>query len=140
MAYLLLLLCFPIILHVHSGVSVQLDAGKCYETHVRQWIHENGQHLFNSLRQKMLRLTAIAKAQPGIPRFNWNITKTALDIDGSSILLKSFHDGISSTILRVEGLIHELFQGCPYNHVMDYIDRRMDPSSTNAKDWFKDDR
>ncbi|KAG5727877.1 hypothetical protein E4T56_gene14094 [Termitomyces sp. T112] len=128
--------CWEVIrLSNNSGSSRQM----CYETHVRQWIHENGQHLFNSLRQNMLRLTAIAKAQPGIPRFNWNVTKTALDIDGSSILLKSFHDGISSTILRVEGLIHELFQGCPYNHIMDYIDRRMDPSSTNAKDWFKDD-
>lgn len=87
----------------------------------------------------MLRLTVIAKAQPGLPRFNWDATKSALSIDGSSILLKDFYEGVFSTIFRVESLINKLFRGCKYQDILEYIDKRLDPSPKNAHNWFKDD-
>ncbi|KAG6877227.1 hypothetical protein C0992_010569 [Termitomyces sp. T32_za158] len=128
--------CWEIIrLSEISGASRQ----ETYEKHVKAWIHEGEQHMFNSLRQSMLHLTVIAKAQPGIARFNWNTTRTCLSIDGFPIVLKQLYEGLDSTILRVESLLEQLFRGCSFQDILKYIDSRIDPSADRAEHWFKDD-
>ncbi|KAG6876445.1 hypothetical protein C0992_012929, partial [Termitomyces sp. T32_za158] len=110
-----------------------------YEQHIKPWIHEGDQHMFNSLRQSMLHLTVLAKAQPGIARFNWNTTRTCLSIDGFPIVLKKLYQSIDTTISRVESLIDRLFRGCFFHDILKYIDSRMDPSADCAEHWFRDD-
>lgn len=87
----------------------------------------------------MLHLTVIAKAQPGIARFNWNTTKTALSIDGFPIVMKKLYAGIDATILQVESMIKKLFRGADFYDILKYIDSRMNPSATHAESWFRDD-
>lgn len=95
--------------------------------------------MFNTLRQYTTLLTTIAKAQPGIPRFNWNSDYTAFSIDGFSISLDTFHQGLTNKIKQVEKLIENLFRGCEYQDILDYIDSRLDPSIDCIKDWYADE-
>ncbi|KAF8054097.1 hypothetical protein FPV67DRAFT_1683436 [Lyophyllum atratum] len=113
-------------------------AQSCYEEYIKPWIHDGGQHMFNVMRQYMKLLTTVAKQQPGLARFNWDMQKTVLSIDGHAIELKVFYQTIHMTITRVEHLIDTLFRGCPYDDILSFIDFRIDPSAQRTQHWFRD--
>ncbi|KAF8065974.1 hypothetical protein FPV67DRAFT_1450196 [Lyophyllum atratum] len=95
-------------------------------------------HTFNTLRQNMKLFTTLAKQEPGIPKFGWDIHKAVLSIDGFPMQLSVFYASITTGLERAETLIVNLLRGCAYKDILKEIDSRLDPSPERAGNWYRD--
>ncbi|KAJ4463469.1 P-loop containing nucleoside triphosphate hydrolase protein [Lentinula lateritia] len=81
---------------------------------------------------------AIATRQQGVARFNWNIERSVISIDGFPIAISTFLNGVHSTLNEVESAIERLFRGCHYLDILKHIDDGMVPHQTGQPRWFRD--
>ncbi|GAV98674.1 dna partial [Lentinula edodes] len=109
-----------------------------YQTVVQRFITDGRSVLFTTLRQNMNLFRALATRQQGLARFNWNIGRSVITIDGFPISVSSFVDGVRSTIVEVEGNIRRLFCGCLYDDILQHIDEASVPHKTGQPRWFRD--
>ncbi|KAJ3780013.1 hypothetical protein GGU10DRAFT_381340, partial [Lentinula aff. detonsa] len=109
-----------------------------YTTRVQRFITDSQPVLFTTLRQNMNLFKALARSQQGLPRFNWNIERTIVSIDGFPITVSSFIDGIHGSLKTVTSQIDRLFRGCPYQDVLATIDAAMVPNQIGQLNWFRD--
>ncbi|KAF5390736.1 hypothetical protein D9757_004567 [Collybiopsis confluens] len=105
---------------------------------VRKYISEGHQVLFNSLRQNMRLLSALAYRQQGMARFIWSTDRHTLSIDGFPIHIPSFIQNLHRTVADVTVHIKQLFRGYNMTTVLDQIDQSMIPDEGGQKRWFKD--
>ncbi|KAF8056315.1 hypothetical protein FPV67DRAFT_1678289 [Lyophyllum atratum] len=110
----------------------------CYVEFVKPFLHDGEVHTFNTLRQNMKLFTTLAKQQPGIPKFGWDVQKTVLSINGFPLQLSVFYKSITTGLERLETLIIELLRGCPYEDLLKEIDSRLDPDPARAAHWYRD--
>ncbi|KAJ3846669.1 hypothetical protein EV368DRAFT_88690 [Lentinula lateritia] len=114
------------------------DSLLAYKTHIERYLTDGHPVLFTTLRQNMNFLRALANRQQGLARFNWNIERTVISIDGFPIAVSSFINGIHTTIQNVTSQIDKLFRGCPYDDILQLIDDAMIPAHSGQPQWFRD--
>ncbi|KAJ3870944.1 hypothetical protein F5051DRAFT_446885 [Lentinula edodes] len=114
------------------------DSLLAYKTHIERYLTDGHSVLFTTLRQNMNFLRALASRQQGLARFNWNIERTVISIDGFPIAISSFINGIHTTIQNVSSQIEQLFRGCPYEDILQLIDDAMVPAHSGQPRWFRD--
>ncbi|KAJ3871158.1 hypothetical protein F5051DRAFT_446546 [Lentinula edodes] len=114
------------------------DSLLAYKTHVERYITDGYPVLFTTLRQNMNYLRALASRQQGLARFNWNIERTVISIDGFPIAVSSYIRGVHDTIKSVNSQIDRLFRGCLYSDILQLIDDAMVPAQTGQPRWFRD--
>ncbi|KAJ4493425.1 hypothetical protein C8J55DRAFT_484850 [Lentinula edodes] len=114
------------------------DSLLAYKTHVERYITDGYPVLFTTLRQNMNYLRALASRQQGLARFNWNIERTVISIDGFPIAVSSYIRGVHDTIKTVTSQIDHLFRGCPYSNILQLIDEAMVPAQSGQPRWFRD--
>ncbi|KAJ4478861.1 hypothetical protein C8J55DRAFT_561224 [Lentinula edodes] len=114
------------------------DSMLAYTSRVQRFIIDAHSVLFTTLRQNMNLFKAIASRQQGVARFNWNIERSVISIDGFPIAVSSFVDGVHRTLTDVEASIERLFRGCPYLDILQHIDDAMVPHNTGQPRWFRD--
>ncbi|KAJ3879204.1 hypothetical protein F5051DRAFT_438943 [Lentinula edodes] len=90
------------------------DSLLAYKNHVERYVTDGHPVLFTTLRQNMNFLRALASRQQGLARFNWNIERTVISIDGFPIAVSSYIRGVHDTVNNVTSQIDHLFRGCPY--------------------------
>ncbi|KAJ3972151.1 hypothetical protein EV361DRAFT_985941, partial [Lentinula raphanica] len=114
------------------------DPMRAYEQAVKVFITDTHPVLFTTLRQHMSFFSALAYRQQGLSKFQWNIERTVLSMDGHPISVQSFIDGIQNTLTCVTSQIHQLFRGCPYEDILLLIDQATIPSKSGQPRWFLD--
>ncbi|KAJ3979088.1 hypothetical protein F5890DRAFT_1559208 [Lentinula detonsa] len=114
------------------------DPMLAYTTRVQRFITDSQPVLFTTLRQNMNLFKALSHNQQGLPRFNWNIERTIVSIDGFPITVSSFIDGIHGSLKTVTSQIERLFRGCPYQDVLAAIDAATIPNHIGQPNWFRD--
>ncbi|KAJ3888613.1 hypothetical protein GG344DRAFT_79608 [Lentinula edodes] len=114
------------------------DSMLAYTSRVQRFIIDAHSVLFTTLRQNMNLFKAIASRQQGVARFNWNIERSVISIDGFPIAVSSFVDGVHRTLRDVESAIERLFRGCSYLDILQHIDDAMVPHNTGQPRWFRD--
>ncbi|KAJ3871509.1 hypothetical protein F5051DRAFT_446117 [Lentinula edodes] len=95
------------------------DPMLAYTTCVQRFIVDAHSVLFTTLRQNMNLFRAIATRQQGVARFNWNIERSVISIDGFPIAITTFLNGVHSTL-------------------KEHIDNGMVPHHTGQPRWFRD--
>lgn len=111
---------------------------RAYTSSVQRFIIDTHSVLFTTLRQNMNLFRAIATRQQGLARFNWNIERSVISIDGFPIPVSSFVDGVHRTLKDVKLSIERVFRGCPYVDILKHIDEAMVPHQTGQPMWFRD--
>ncbi|KAJ3878219.1 hypothetical protein F5051DRAFT_439914 [Lentinula edodes] len=114
------------------------DSLLAYKTHVERYLTDGHTVLFTTLRQNMNFLRALASRQQGLARFNWNIERTVISIDGFPIPVSSYINGVHNTIKNVSSQIDHLFRGCNYSDILQLIDDAMVPAQSGQPRWFRD--
>ncbi|KAH7868512.1 uncharacterized protein C8R40DRAFT_1074735 [Lentinula edodes] len=114
------------------------DPMMAYTSSVQRFIIDTHSVLFTTLRQNMNLFRAIATRQQGLARFNWNIERSVISIDGFPIPVSSFVDGVHRTLKDVKLSIERVFRGCPYVDILKHIDEAMVPHQTGQPMWFRD--
>ncbi|GAW09724.1 dna partial [Lentinula edodes] len=114
------------------------DSLLAYKTHVERYLTDGYPVLFTTLRQNMNFLRALASRQQGLARFNWNVERTVISIDGFPIAVSSYIRGIHTTIKTVTSQIDHLFRGCRYSDILQLIDDAMVPAQSGQPRWFRD--
>lgn len=111
---------------------------RAYKSHVERYLTDGHPVLFTTLRQNMNFLRALASRQQGVARFNWNIERTVISIDGFPIAVSSYIRGVHNTVNNVASQIDHLFRGCPYSDILQLIDDAMVPAQSGQPRWFRD--
>ncbi|KAJ3871133.1 hypothetical protein F5051DRAFT_446582 [Lentinula edodes] len=114
------------------------DSLLAYKTHVERYLTDGHSVLFTTLRQNMNFLRALASRQQGLARFNWNIERTVISIDGFPVAVSSYINGVHKTLENVALQIKHLFRGCPYADILELIDNAMIPAQSGQPRWFRD--
>ncbi|KAJ3858461.1 hypothetical protein EV359DRAFT_68999, partial [Lentinula novae-zelandiae] len=114
------------------------DSLLAYKNHVERYITDGHPVLFTTLRQNMNFLRALASRQQGLARFNWNMERTVISIDGFPIAVSSYIRGVHDTIKTVTSQIDHLFRGCPFSDILQLIDDAMVPTQSGQPRWFRD--
>ncbi|KAH0833799.1 hypothetical protein J3R83DRAFT_10949, partial [Lanmaoa asiatica] len=112
------------------------DTYAAYEKHVKGWVTDGSPSMFTFLRQKHALFSTLAYTEPGLPRFNWDLSLKVLSVDGFPLSVRSLSKSVAAVQMEMEGLIKTLCLGLDFDSIFAYIDSRMDP--TNAKMWFVD--
>lgn len=119
------------------GTHVRLFI-RTYQVVVQRFITDGHSVLFTTLRQNMNLFRALATRQQGLARFNWNLGRTVISIDGFPISVSSFVDGVQRTVGEVEANIQVLFCGCQFDDILQHIDEASVPHKTGQPRWFRD--
>ncbi|KAH7880194.1 uncharacterized protein C8R40DRAFT_1079401, partial [Lentinula edodes] len=109
-----------------------------YQAVVQRFITDGHSVLFTTLRQNMNLFRALATRQQGLARFNWNLGRTVISIDGFPISVSSFVEGVQRTLVEVEANIQVLFCGCKFDDILQHIDEASVPHKTGQPRWFRD--
>ncbi len=111
---------------------------RIFGDHILTFITEGHPTLFNSLRQSMHLLSHIAYSQQGIARFNWNMDRTIISMDGHPIDVNSFETAVHRTLQQLTDKMHTVFRGCNYLDMLQHIREAQDPSVAGREKWFSD--
>ncbi|KAK7434938.1 hypothetical protein VKT23_009679 [Stygiomarasmius scandens] len=115
--------------------NIHYDA---YKACVHKWVTDNNPSTFTKMRENMRRFTALVYAEPGISRFTWDATGEVVTIGGFPLSAKrlfvSWKDQVGDLVL----LVDDLFRGCEYSDILEYIDSRSDPDPEKSSTWFRD--
>lgn len=107
-----------------------------YEALVKPYLIVGHPCLFNTLREHMSLLSALALQEPGIPRFNWSSDHLVVSIDGFPLQLSTLITGIHATITQAEIALDHVLRNCALSDCWSLIDRALD--LTQPKQWFTD--
>ncbi|KAF5351279.1 hypothetical protein D9757_014549 [Collybiopsis confluens] len=105
---------------------------------VRKFVSEGSQTLFNSLRQTLHLLSALAYRQQGMARFIWSRDRRTLSIDGFPVHIPTFLNNVRQTLVDVTKQIKELFRGFDMDSILVHIDQSMVPDESGQSKWFID--
>ncbi|KZT05673.1 uncharacterized protein LAESUDRAFT_759917 [Laetiporus sulphureus 93-53] len=108
-----------------------------YKQEVRKYLIQGQQTLFSTLQQHMSLLSALALSEPGIPRFNWDVTRTILGIDGVGMSMHRFKSSINFMIDECHAAIREICGSLSLDDFWNHIDSKMNPM--DRENCFFDD-
>lgn len=114
------------------------NSDRAFHERVEMWLSESRPCLFNSLRQTMHFLSALAVNQQGLSRFMWSRDRRTLSMDGFPIYIPSFIQSVSQVLDSVTGKMNKLFRGCEYLDILEHITESMVPDNVGRPRWFVD--
>lgn len=120
--------------------SLLIISQRTYQKEIQQYLFDDEQTPFATMREHMKRFTVIALAQPGIARFTWDINHDVISIDGNPLRWNDILDSWQTCLGNLEASMHKVFRGCEYDHILEFIDSRLSPDSGAPGMWFRDSR
>ncbi|KAJ3739128.1 hypothetical protein DFH05DRAFT_1595951 [Lentinula detonsa] len=124
---------------IYRAPEFDNDTLKTFRTLVEPWISESETCLFNSLRQSMHFLTALAFREQGLSRFNWSFDRQTLSMNGFPIHLPTYIQNVTRTLSTLTGQITTLFRGCSFLDILEYLDSRMVPDDYGRPSWLHEE-
>jgi hypothetical protein len=115
------------------------DTLKAFRKYVAPWISEVETCMFNSLRQSMHFLSALAYNQQGLSRFTWSFDRHTLSMNGFPIHIPTYIQNLTRTLSTLTGQIGTLFRGCPFVDILEHLDSRLIPDQSGCSFWLRED-
>ncbi|KAJ3980227.1 hypothetical protein F5890DRAFT_1477902 [Lentinula detonsa] len=124
---------------IYRAPEFDNDTLKTFRALVEPWVSESESCLFNSLRQSMHFLTALAFREQGLSRFNWSFDRQTLSMNGFPIHIPTYIQNLTQTLSTLTGQITTVFRGCPFLDILEYLDSRMIPDDLGRPSWLHEE-
>ncbi|KAJ3902464.1 hypothetical protein F5879DRAFT_991007 [Lentinula edodes] len=116
------------------------DTLRTYEALIAPFLLDDRQTPFTVMRQHMKLISSIVFSQDTIPRFTWDAHFSVVSMDGYPLKWVDIINGFKSSLSDLEAHIDIVFRGCRYEHILEYIDSRLEADSSSSENWFRDSR